>query len=196
MAKKTKAEVAQAREYVLDTLGIDPADATAWIAAKTKLDRIDNARRDYYHAQQNALRDARVAKGETTGEDYPELDETEYKAATATVPACEYEAIEASEARVAYNDIDNKIAKSRRVYCIVRHVSSSGMSRVISLHTIQDGDIRHLSYNAATVLGRSYNDKHGGVKIDGCGMDMCYALVSDLSYAMFGNAYLLRSETI
>jgi hypothetical protein len=192
MARKSNEDRQKARGYVLDTLGLSERDVKAWIKAKNESDRCDNTRRDHYHKERDVVREARIAKGS----DYPELTDGETKAALATVPACTVTKEQSDAARLAYNKIDDKIKSKRRVYCIVRNVSSSGMSRVISLHVIRDDSMRHLSYNVATMLGSKYSDKHGGVVIGGCGMDMCFALVYELSSKLFGNGYLLRAETI
>jgi hypothetical protein len=75
------------------------------------------------------------------------------------------------------------------VYCILRHVSQSGMSRIIDLVTIKDDKVYHVGYNAARALGLKYDRDKQGVRISGCGMDMGFALVYDLSYRLFPNGF-------
>ena len=72
------------------------------------------------------------------------------------------------------------------LYCVMRHVSRSGMTRIIDLLTIQDGDIVRIGYDAALVLGWPYDYRRGGVRVSGCGMDMGFHLVHSLAYALFG----------
>ena len=67
------------------------------------------------------------------------------------------------------------------VKTILRHVSRSGMSRSISLVK----NDRDLSYFAAVVMGDNIDQNHGGIKIGGCGMDMGFALVYNLSSNLF-----------
>lgn len=74
-----------------------------------------------------------------------------------------------------------------KVYCILRHVSRSGMSRWIDLYAIkadeQGGEpIKHwLSYSAAALgAGDSFDQARKCVKVSGCGMDMGFALVHNL----------------
>lgn len=67
------------------------------------------------------------------------------------------------------------------VFCIMRNVSRSGMSREIDL---QGPDHEWLSGAAAKVLGCKLG-KHEGIKIGGCGMDMGFALVYELSSKLF-----------
>lgn len=69
------------------------------------------------------------------------------------------------------------------IYTVLTHVSSSGMSRSIK-PVIVDRDpkypgdeITDLTYYASRALGYRCDDKRGGVKMGGCGMDMGFALV-------------------
>ena len=73
------------------------------------------------------------------------------------------------------------------VHTITRHVSTSGMTRDIAAFTIVDGDMKDLTYSIAQALGeRVVND---GVRLSGCGMDMHFALVYDLGYALWPNGF-------
>lgn len=71
------------------------------------------------------------------------------------------------------------------VYCILRHVSRSGMLRFIELKHIDINDngkpyIVTISGRAATALGMTYDAERGGIRIGGAGMDMGFALVHEL----------------
>lgn len=110
-------------------------------------------------------------------------------------------------ARITKNEREEHIEGLRKllprgttVYCIVRHVSASGMSRDISL-VYFNGDPngehstdRHPSYRAAKVLGWPYSEKHGrvAIRVSGCGMDMCFYTVSTLSKIIHGDGTALR----
>jgi len=72
------------------------------------------------------------------------------------------------------------------VHCILRHVSRSGMSRSISLIVGGDKDPFDFSYLLPCLDLGSIDQKNGGVKIGGCGMDMGFALVNALSYTLYG----------
>ena len=78
------------------------------------------------------------------------------------------------------------------IYCVMRHVSRSGMTRVIDLLTIRDGDIVRIGYDAALALGWPYDYRRGGVKVSGTGMDMGFHLVHSLAYALFGVGDVLK----
>ena len=76
-----------------------------------------------------------------------------------------------------------------RVYTILNHVSSSGMSRritvVIPTNNSAGLGIRNISWYVAKVLGyKLYKNSHE-IVVGGCGMDMGYHIVYSLSRALF-----------
>jgi hypothetical protein len=75
------------------------------------------------------------------------------------------------------------------VQTILRHVSRSGMSRSIS-PVVNGEDISYL----VVPLGYRFDKKNGGVKIGGCGMDMGFHLVYNLSWAMFTEGFECAGE--
>jgi hypothetical protein len=74
------------------------------------------------------------------------------------------------------------------VYTTLRHVSRSGMYRVINLYIIQDNEPRWISSWAADLL-EGFDNRHEGCKASGCGMDMGFNLVYNLSYTLFPDGY-------
>ncbi len=70
-----------------------------------------------------------------------------------------------------------------KVNCILRHTSRSGMSRNISFYA---GDSILLDYNIAKALGYSLA-KGDGVTVGGCGMDMGFSVVYNLSATLYGS---------
>jgi ABC-type thiamine transport system ATPase subunit len=73
------------------------------------------------------------------------------------------------------------------IYTILRHVSSSGMSRDISLIYIKNNSIYHLNYSAAMALGDRLVSRNSfdAIRVNGCGMDMGFHLVYSLSSVLF-----------
>jgi hypothetical protein len=73
------------------------------------------------------------------------------------------------------------------VYTILRRVSSSGMTRHISLKVAQGGEIYDITYTAALALGEKLHEVNGfnTIKQNGCGMDMGFNLVYNLSSVLF-----------
>lgn len=72
------------------------------------------------------------------------------------------------------------------IYCVMRHVSRSGMTRVIELLTIGEGEILRIGYDAALALGWPYDRRRGGVRVAGAGMDMGFHLVHSLAHVLSG----------
>lgn len=71
------------------------------------------------------------------------------------------------------------------IFCILRHVSRSGMQREISLFTSDMRDIDHL---VSPLLGNRIG-KHNGLIVGGCGMDMGFSLVYSLGHALFPDGF-------
>ena len=87
------------------------------------------------------------------------------------------------------------------VYCILRHVSASGMSRRIFCLSIKPApdmpegiDRRHMDRNVAIVLGLREKPRAEGVIIGGCGMDMGFEIVYRLGHALYGDVTAFRHQ--
>lgn len=74
------------------------------------------------------------------------------------------------------------------MYCNLKHVSRSGMSRRISFHFIDGAEVRNASVWIAAALGMKCQDDHS-LRVDGCGMDMGFHIVSVLSRVLYGGDY-------
>lgn len=72
------------------------------------------------------------------------------------------------------------------IYTILRHRSRSGMMRRISPVFIdREGNTFHFDHAAAVLLGLPKTGGGDGIKMNGCGMDMGFHLVYELSHALF-----------
>src|SRR5688500_9376607 len=96
--------------------------------------------------------------------------------------------------------------KGSTIYCVLRSVSKSGMSRRIDFFALQKADRKSgrdyiypqylTGWMSAAGLG-SLRDGKQGMRVDGCGMDMGFHVVNNLSYTLYGtNTMQLRSEWI
>ena len=74
------------------------------------------------------------------------------------------------------------------VYCQLKHVSRSGMYRVINLFAIKDNQPVRLSRYAADLL-EGYDYRHEGCKASGCGMDMGFHLVYNLGCILWADGW-------
>lgn len=85
------------------------------------------------------------------------------------------------------------VPEGSTVFTILRHVSSSGMTRHIGLVVIKGNDvIYHPNHSASTILRLRQNKDKDGVIVGGCGMDMGFHLVYELASAVYGDGYKLN----
>ena len=70
---------------------------------------------------------------------------------------------------------------------VIRHVSSSGMSRDISVFYAKDNQILNITYSVAKAIGWQLVERNGSraIKVGGCGMDMGFHLVYTLSSVLY-----------
>ena len=79
------------------------------------------------------------------------------------------------------------VSEGDTVYTVLRSVSSSGMSRTLSLKVAKEGKILDLTYYAAIVLEWPLVEVNGSraLRVGGCGMDMGFHTVYTLSRVLF-----------
>lgn len=78
------------------------------------------------------------------------------------------------------------------VYTRVDNVARSGMSRRISLFVIRDNEPLNITYLAAHAMGdgaKYDRSRYYGIRVDGCGMDMCFHIVYCLGRALFPDGF-------
>lgn len=73
-----------------------------------------------------------------------------------------------------------------RIYCTVRHVARSGMSRRIDFYKADGDRMAYLTGLIARALDYRIG-KDRGLIVGGCGMDMGFAVVYELGYALWPN---------
>ena len=89
----------------------------------------------------------------------------------------------------ALNKLKQWLKPGDTVHTVLRHKSRSGMSRSISAFATVDGQPMELDYFIAQAMGESIDRKHGGLRMTGCGMDMGFALVYNLSSRLFPDGF-------
>jgi hypothetical protein len=62
----------------------------------------------------------------------------------------------------------------------IKSISRSRKSRRIEFY---DNNFNRIGYYIARVIDYPYNIDKGGIKVDGCGMDMVFQVLSSLNYA-------------
>ena len=91
-----------------------------------------------------------------------------------------------SEIESAREKLREWIAPGDTIYTILRHVSKSGMYRAIDVLLIKDNSPSWISRYVARALDCRFDEKYEAVGVKGCGMDMGFHIVNELSYALHG----------
>ena len=79
---------------------------------------------------------------------------------------------------------------NRNVYTGLDHVSSSGMTRHISCYVARRNEIINITWHISNVLGYRIA-KRKGLVVGGCGMDMGFSVVYDLSRTLYPKGFKL-----
>ena len=77
------------------------------------------------------------------------------------------------------------------VYTVLRSVSRSGMQRMIDVYAICDNEPMRLTWSVGIATQYTYSRKAEALKVDGCGMDMGFAVVYSLGRALYPNGFAL-----
>lgn len=88
------------------------------------------------------------------------------------------------ETEHALESLKNLVPHGATIYTKLCHVSKSGMSRSIDVYIMKDNEPLYLTQWVARVTQASVDQKNGGVKVTGCGMDMGFDLVYRLSWKL------------
>lgn len=91
----------------------------------------------------------------------------------------------------AITKLQGMLPAGTKVYTILRHVSSSGMSRDISVVIGAGKDIQDITWYASKAMCDTLRDSkgHRAIRVGGCGMDMGFNLVYNLSRTLFPNGF-------
>ena len=85
------------------------------------------------------------------------------------------------------------LPKGSTIYCTIRHVSRSGMMRIIDLYYIDGGSLKPVSACNTDSFPHKFVFEHGGgYKITGCGMDMTFKIVYDLGRYLHNDGYYFK----
>jgi hypothetical protein len=85
------------------------------------------------------------------------------------------------------------------IYVVQRHVSASGMTRILEPFVIVDGDIRYLRGLAdddRMPFKRNTRSYHNGFVVHGAGMDMHFHLVYTIGRMFRGDGYHFNDRTV
>jgi hypothetical protein len=101
---------------------------------------------------------------------------------------------DAEEVKRAYEQLRELCPQGSTVYCVLRGVSRSGMSRNIDFYAIITDDKKprlqwltgYMSAIGVVKQSRGDWEKSRGAKVHGCGMDMGFHVVDTLASALYG----------
>lgn len=97
--------------------------------------------------------------------------------------------LEHQNQQVAKNQLLDILAgdESPKVYTLGRHVSTSGMSRDISLYIVKNNRLVNITYYASQALGWKLVERNGyrAIRVGGAGMDMGFHTVYTLSSVLY-----------
>ena len=87
------------------------------------------------------------------------------------------------------------LPEGSRVYCVLRHVSESGMTRHIDFYAIKGDRPVWLSSQIAFLCGYR-TAKTRGLIVRGCGMDIGFSVVCNLAYVLYKSESALKHDWI
>ena len=100
---------------------------------------------------------------------------------------------------VAIEKLREMLKPGDTVYTILKHVSRSGMDRRISCCIGSSKDVNNITWLVAQALEEPIKNRAGyvqnvGISRSGCGKDMGFNLVYNLSYVLFKNGFVCCGE--
>jgi hypothetical protein len=94
----------------------------------------------------------------------------------------------------AIEKLREAIEPNDTLYTQLEHVTKSGMTRFIKVRQIKDDYPYDFTYLVAKALDWKYSDKYYAIKVGGCGMDMGFDLIYNLSYVLHGDGYAINQR--
>ena len=94
----------------------------------------------------------------------------------------------------AIERLKEEIKEGDTLYTQLNHVSKSGMTRHIAVRFLKDNYPYDYTYLVAKALGSKVSDRYDGIKREGCGMDMGFDLIHNLSYTLYGDGYAIKQR--
>lgn len=101
-----------------------------------------------------------------------------------------------SEREEAIEYLKEQIKPGDTIYTILRHVSKSGMSRLIDLYLMKGNQPFRVTWSTAKALRYPYDRRREALRIGGCGTDVGFSTVYNLGYALFGDGYQIKHQWI
>jgi len=82
-------------------------------------------------------------------------------------------------------DLKKFIKPSSKLSINITKVSRSGMTRRMLVYAMKGTELINITWDISKLCELSENDE--GIKVTGCGMDMAFWLVDDITLQLYGN---------
>lgn len=89
----------------------------------------------------------------------------------------------------ALDSLKGILKPGNEVYTSLKHVSSSGMTRHIQVLVAEGERITDISYLVGKALDYKMNKYGDGLVVSGCGMDMGFSVIYNLSSVLFKDGF-------
>jgi len=99
-----------------------------------------------------------------------------------------------AERNKAIISLKNYLRPGTTVYTVLRSVSASGMSRTLDIYVVINSEIVRITWRVAEALDARYDQKRQALRVSGCGMDMGWHCIYNLSHLILGNGYALKHQ--
>lgn len=94
-----------------------------------------------------------------------------------------------AQRNAAIDTLRTLVTPGQTVYTSLRHVSRSGMLRHIDVYLMIDNEPRRITNLVADACDYRQTNAYGPLKVTGCGMDMGFSVVYDLSHTLYPNGF-------
>lgn len=98
-----------------------------------------------------------------------------------------------AERQEAIESLRKMLKPGDTVYTVLKHVSRSGMSRKIDVYCILDGEPRWIAGYVGKAIDNPQSrkdwERSQGLTVSGCGMDMGFHIVYNLSRVLFPDGF-------
>jgi hypothetical protein len=95
-------------------------------------------------------------------------------------------------------ELKKAFPKGSTAYTKLIDCSKSGMTRIIGVIAIKKNEPNYYSYKVGELLEYKHAEKFGeyGLKVGGCGMDMGFHLIYQLSSKLYKDGYAIKQRWI
>ena len=98
------------------------------------------------------------------------------------------------EKKTAIETLKKEIKKGDSIYTVLTKVNNMGTYRHIKPILFKDNQPLFLTYQIATALQYPIKEKTYSIGVGGCGMDMGFHLIYNLSSTLFGDGYAIKQR--